>query len=124
MKHNNSPLKVKKYPLGKHSNSLKNLKPYPKGVSGNAGSGNGYSLTAELKHALNKEIREKLVQSTIAGAIKREPTPSKEVWDRVDGKVKGDEPPIVDIKIRGRVVRELGGSFLGKKNWGTQHLII
>ena len=76
-------------------NSLKNLKPpYPPGVSGNEGSGNGYSLKAELKHALrDKEKRKELIDSTIAGAILREPTPFKEVWDRVEGKVPGDVPP-------------------------------
>lgn len=80
-------LKLEKYPRGKNPKSLKNLKPYPKGVSGNEGSGNGYSLTSELKHALNKETRAKLIQSTIEGAIKRESVPFREVWDRTEGKV-------------------------------------
>ena len=76
-----------------HPNSLKALIPtqYPPGTNGNNG-GNGYSLKAELKHALNKEKRLELVNSTIEGAILREPTPFKEVWDRVDGKVLGDQP--------------------------------
>lgn len=81
-------LKVETYPNGRHPNSLKNLKPYPKGVSGNEGSGKGYSLTAELKHALKDlKKRKEFINSTIEGAIKREVTPFKEVWDRIEGKV-------------------------------------
>lgn len=93
MNEEDPPLKVEKYPAGKHPNSIKNLKPYPKGVSGNEGSGKGYSLTAELKHALDKETRVRLIKATIDGAIAREPTPFREVWDRVEGKVPGDMPP-------------------------------
>lgn len=76
-------------------NSLANLPPhqYPKGTNGNAG-GNGYSLLAELKHALNKEKRLKLVESTIQGAILREPTPFKEVWDRIEGKTPDNQPSV------------------------------
>ena len=77
-----------------HPNSLANLPPtqWPKGVSGNNG-GNGYSLKAELKHALrDKEKRKELIDSTIAGAILREPTPFKEVWDRVEGKLTDNLP--------------------------------
>ncbi len=71
-----------------HPNSLANLPPtqWQKGVSGNSG-GNGYSLLSELKHALNKQKREDFVNSTIEGAILREPTPFKELWERIEGKV-------------------------------------
>lgn len=80
-------------------NSLKNLIPYPPGVSGNSDS-NGYSLTSELKHALNKEKRLAIVNSTIEGAILREPTPFRELWDRVEGKLQDKERlPLTDIKI-------------------------
>jgi len=95
-----------------HPNSLAAIKPYqyPKGVSGNAGSGNGYSLTSELKHSLNKPLRqpgidaparEHLVFETIKGAMKREATPLNIVWDRVDGKLKDDSKVINfnDIKV-------------------------
>lgn len=110
-----SSLKVKKYPPGKHPNSRKNLITYPKGVSGNQGSGKGYSLTSELKHALNKETRTALIQSTIEGAIKREVTPFKEVWDRVEGKVidrtdhtfNGEGLSDVLGKLRGYNLKEL-----------------
>ena len=33
------------------------------------------------------------------GAIKREPTPFKEVWERLEGKVPGDQPPASNIKV-------------------------
>ena len=94
-------VKVTKYPHGQHPNSRKNLVPYPKGVSGNAGSGNGYSLTAALKTKLRKEpnLREQIVNSTIQGAILREPTPFREVWDRVDGKVADRHAVLGDIVI-------------------------
>jgi len=85
-----SPLKVTKYKPGTHPNSQKNLEAtkFPKGVSGNAGSGNGYSLTAALKHALkDKKLLRAFIESTIEGAIAREPTPFREVWERVDGKI-------------------------------------
>lgn len=91
-----TPLKLKKYPPGQHPNSRKNLIPYPPGVSGNEGSGNGYSLTAQLKHSLDRPritpdkgapARDHIVHAAIEGAIEREPTPFKEVWDRVEGKV-------------------------------------
>ena len=82
-----------------HPNSLKALIPtqYPPGVSGNNG-GNGYSLTSELKHALNKKRRLAIVNSTIEGAILREPTPFKEVWDRVEGKLQ-DKEQIRDVNV-------------------------
>mgnify|MGYP001577377962 FL=1 len=85
-----------------HPNSRKNLIPtqFPKGVSGNLGSGNGYSLTAELKHALNKQKRMEFVNSTIEGAMLREPTPFRELWDRVEGKVPEKHAIIGDIVIR------------------------
>ena len=81
--------------------SLANLKPYPKGVSGNAGSGNGYSLTAALKHNIGKPlrkpnddapVRDHIVYATLLGAINCEPSSAhlREVWDRVDGPVNKD----------------------------------
>ena len=80
-----------------HPNSLKNLTPFKPGENGDK-PGQGYSLRAELKHAL-KLRRKELVDSTIEGAIKREPTPFKEVWDRVDGKVPGDTPPVANVNV-------------------------
>jgi len=83
-----------KFPHGKHPNSLKNLKPYPKGTNGHTG---GYSLKERLIHSLDKPLKppekdapigERIVYSTLEGALLREPTPFREVWDRVDGKVK------------------------------------
>jgi len=96
-----------KYARGKHPNTLRNLKSYPPGVNGNPKPGN--SLTAMLKNALQDRSKEgkllaiKLIESTIEGAIKREPTPFKELWDRVEGKVPqpvvGDGGGPVIIKI-------------------------
>ena len=82
-------LKVKKTKRIMHSNSIANLIPYPKGVSGNAGSGNGYSLTSALKDKLRKspELRDQIVDSWIRGVIQREPVPFREALDRIDGKV-------------------------------------
>lgn len=81
-----------------HPNSLKNLKPpFPPGTNGyNPGR---LSLTERLRHLLakadeglaeNATLADKLVQSTIEGALKREAAPFKEVWERVDGKVPQD----------------------------------
>ena len=84
-----SPKQVK-YLQGKHPNSLKNLKPFKPGENGDK-PGQGYSLTAELKHAL-RDRRKELVNSTIEGAILRETTPFKEVWDRVEGKLTDPIP--------------------------------
>lgn len=89
-----SSVKIAKDGRKMSPNSLANLKPpYPPGVSGNEGSGNGYSLLAELKHALNKQKRKELVDSTIEGAILREPAPFHEVWDRIEGKVPDPAKP-------------------------------
>ena len=82
-----------KYGWGQHPNSRKNLK-----IGGIEGNGNlaGSNLVSLLKYSLNKPLvtpkqdalaRELLVHSTIEGAILREPTPFREVWDRVEGKV-------------------------------------
>ena len=83
---------------GLHPNSQKNLKPFEIGhpLIGNT---DGFSLRAELKHALVKEKRMAIVNSTIEGAILREPTPFKELWDRVDGKLQGDQPPVQNINV-------------------------
>jgi len=99
-------------------NSLRNLKPpYPKGVSGNANSGNGYSLTSELKHTLrNRELRKQIVASAIEGAILREPAPFKEVWERVDGKVPENTLPLRNLNIVfviGKGYQEAGSGLIG-----------
>ena len=117
-------LKVTTPGRGQHPNSRANLITYPKGVSGNEGSGNGYSLTAELKHALNKEKRKEIVDATIKGAIALERTPFKELWDRVEGKQQDTEPPaqipttiniiVVDGETKGLIqqVKERTGKFI------------
>ena len=92
-----SPERVK-FEHGKHPNSLKNLKPFKPGENGGLNS-QGYSLRAELKHAL-RERRKELIESTIEGAIKREPTSQNIVWDRADGKLTEKHAIIGDIVLR------------------------
>lgn len=91
---------------GLHPNSLKNLKPGDNGLNHNL---DGYSLKSALKHSLNEPLkkpdkdapaRDLVVYSTIEGAILREPTPFKEVWDRVEGKVPDKHAIIGDIVLR------------------------
>ena len=110
-------LKPAKYSWGMHPNSRKNLKMFPKGYNGNH---QGSSLLSQLKTSLDKplkkpsddaSVRDHLVYSTLAGAIKREPTPFKEVWDRVEGKVEGQDAIVRDINvvfIIGKGYRESG----------------
>ena len=101
-----TPQKPVKYKWGQHPNSKKNLKPFLPGHP-NANL-KGYSLTALLKDNLHKShkppgkkasVGERLIYSTIEGALKREPTPFKEVWDRVDGRLQ-DILPSVSIDNR------------------------
>lgn len=99
-----------------HPNSLKNLKPpFPPGTNGyNQGR---MSLTERLRHQLAKEQgkqAEALVQAAIEGALKREPTPFKEVWDRVDGRLQDTPPVVIDnrqvnIFVKDAETRELLG---------------
>lgn len=90
-----------------HPNSLKNLRPFPPGTNGNRNP--GYSLTQALKDALRQGgMTQKppadapawrhIVYSTLQGAYKREPTPFREVWDRLEGKVP--EQHQVDVTER------------------------
>ena len=75
---------------------------------------NGVSLTQELKTKLRKDptLRKQIVESTLEGALKREPTPFREVWDRVDGRLQ-DNPPqvqgvtVINILVRGEHMKEL-----------------
>ncbi len=100
-----------RYAPGHHPNSRKNLKPpYKPGENGNPKPGN--SLTARLKNALvdHPQLAEEFIQSTIHGAIKREPTPFKEVWERLEGKVPEKHAIIGEIDvvfIIGKGYREL-----------------
>ena len=100
-----------KYKPGQHPNSKKNLVPFPKGHP--ATNIRGYSLTAALRDTLrDKKLRRKLIESTLEGALKREPTPFREVWDRVDGRLQ-DNPPqvqgvtVVNILVTGEHMKEL-----------------
>jgi len=73
----------------------------------------GYSLTADIKHQLNQEAefisptarpkdklwREQISRAILVGAAKGEVPMVKEVWDRVDGKVPGDTPPVTNVNV-------------------------
>ncbi len=94
-----------KYKPGQNPNSLKNLR------AGNPPidiGKHGYSLTSALKDNLNKPlkvpdldapVRDHIVYATLQGALKREPTPLREVWDRSDGKLIDKQALIGDILI-------------------------
>ncbi len=88
-----SPTPVK-YKRGQNPISQKNLKPFPPGVNGNPHP--GHSLTLALKDALHKspELRKQLIESLIKGAILREPTPFRELWDRHEGKLQDTKAEI------------------------------
>ncbi len=90
--------------------SLANLIPfqYKPGQNGNPKPGN--SLKAVLMNALLEPLqepaagapaRDHIVYATIKGAIACEPTSAhlKEVWDRVDGKVPGDQPLVANVNV-------------------------
>ena len=103
--------------------SLANLIPYKPGENGHQG---GYPLKERLQHSLNYPLKqpgkaatagEVLVYSTLKGAIAREPTPFREVWDRVEGKVpdkrdvtfNGEGLSDILMKLRGYNPPELPG---------------
>lgn len=99
------PVEVKRYPPGKHPNTLaaglKNLKPYKPGENGH---GRVYPLKERLRHALDKptsfldeepkSIGDAMVRATLKGALDLIPSPFHETWDRVEGKVKDETPPV------------------------------
>ena len=86
---------------GLHPHSLMNLHEKGTWVKGQSGNSVGWSLTSELKHTLSAKVRRKeLVESTLQGAILREPTPFREVWDRVEGKLKDTG----DVNVESRVL--------------------
>ena len=82
-------------------NSLSNLKPpWQSGVSGNKGSGNGYSVTAEVKDILKQKprrvaIAERMVSESEAGNVPM----IRELLDRTEGKVPDKTLPSQNINI-------------------------
>ena len=91
---------------GKHPNSRANLIPFKPGQNGNPHP--GYPLKERLQDLLRKPLKEPdkkapagehVAYATLKGAIEREPTPFKEVWDRTEGKVPGDTVPPQNINI-------------------------
>ena len=109
------PMKFKR---GQHPNSRANLRPFPSPGDLNR---QGKSLTLRLRESLDEplakpdassSVREHLVYSTLEGALKREPTPFREVWDRVDGRLQ-DNPPqvqgvtVINILVRGEHMKEM-----------------
>ena len=96
------PTKIKRK---MHPNSLANLKPPWK--PGENGHGRVYPLKERLYHALDKPLiepkpdacaGERIVYSTLKGAIELVPTPFREVWDRVEGRLQ-DTTPVRDINV-------------------------
>jgi len=82
-------------------NSLANLIPYKKGENGH---GRVYPLKERLRHALDHPLTkpkddapagEHIVYATLKGAIDLVPSPFHEVWDRVEGKVPGDNQVVL-----------------------------
>lgn len=104
------PLKIQH---GKHPNTLANLvkgraKIAEMRSNGELTNSEGYSLTSALKYSLSKPVsqpaldapaRDHVVYQTIQGALKREPTPFKEVWDRVDGRLDNLPQGITDNRV-------------------------
>ena len=115
------------YPEGYHPNTLANLakgraKLAEMRKNGILTNPKGYSLKSALIDTLAKPLtppkkdalaRDLFIHSTIEGAILREPTPFKEVWDRVDGRLQDNIPPVsidnrqVNIYVLDNETREL-----------------
>ena len=90
-----------RYAPGMHPNSRANLKPPYK--PGENGHGRVYPLKERLAHALDHPLTEPkadapagdhLVYATLKAAIEIIPVAFRETWDRVEGKVPGDQPPV------------------------------
>lgn len=90
----------------KHPNSLANLQA-GRWKPGQTGNPLGSSLTARLQNAMDKPkaklsddptVAELIIQSTLEGALLREPTPFREVWDRTEGKLT-DTPILQDNRV-------------------------
>lgn len=79
-------------------NSLANLIPYKPGTNGH---GRVYPLKLRLQHALDHPLvapkddapaGDHIVYATLKGAKDLVPVAFRETWDRVEGKVLGDQP--------------------------------
>jgi len=114
-------------------NSLANLIPhqYKKGENGH---GRVYPLKERLAHALdhpltepraNAPVGERIVYATLMGALKCEPSSAhlREVWERIEGKVPGDQLAgyqdnrTVNIIVSNGETKELMGKIA---NWTHQ----
>ena len=107
---------------GTNPNSLANLvkgraRLVEKRKNGELSNPQGYSLKAELKHAL-KERRHELIEATIQGAIELQPTPFHEVWDRVEGPVKdtrveNQDNRVLNVIVLNTETKDLIGKLAG-----------
>ena len=95
-------LKVAKDGRRMSQKSLDNLEKnkYPKGVSGNQGSGTGYSVTSEVKHLLRnastrKGIAKAMIDESTSGSVPM----IRELLDRTEGKVAGDTPSVNNVAV-------------------------
>jgi len=102
-----------------HPNSLANLAIGRAVLAEKAKNGllynqnpDGYSLAAALKTRLRRspELREQIIDSTIQGTLEREPTPFKELWDRVDGKLA--QPISGSVELNHNIVFRIGKGYL------------
>ena len=129
--------KQKKYKPGQHPNSRANLRPIP-WKPGQSGNPKGESLTSCLQRFIDKPLspplpdapaKEQIVYATLEGAILREPTPFREVWDRLEGKVAEPEGPrytdnrviniIVSSEEAKRLTENVGQRLLALKEDGN-----
>ena len=91
--------KQEKYEHGKHPNSRKNLIPYKPGENG-VRPGQGYSVTSEVKQLLRKEHTRKEIAQTMIDESKDGNVPMlKELLDRTEGKVPGDQPLAQNVNV-------------------------
>ena len=101
-----------------HPNSLANLVPHQY-KPGENGHGRVYPLKERLYHALDKPLiepkpdacaGERVVYSTLKGAIELVPVAFRETWDRAEGKLADVAPPSyqdnrqINLIIDGRVI--------------------
>ena len=88
-----------KYKRGQNPNSRKNLVPFKQGENG-VRPGQGYSVTSEVKQLLRKELtRQKIAQAMIDESSNGNVPMIKELLDRTEGKVPGDQPPATNVNV-------------------------
>ncbi len=109
--------KLVKYKRGEHPNSLANLEKFLPGQNGNHNL-EGYSITSEIKQQLKEDSefiapharprdkgwRQQIAREILAKAASGDVAMVKELLDRTEGKVPGDNVAINFNEIRVLVV--------------------